>query len=155
MDFSDIDPRNTFYKRLRVDPSADAEIIQLVYRRLARRYHPDVDASPQAAQRMRALNEAYAVLREPQLRARYDAALAARRDRRSTDRPRPQMGARYGEAGVPDGPPSGSLVDFGRYRGWTLGQIRRRDPDFLEWLAKMPIGRAYRSEIAMLLRRSA
>lgn len=193
MDFSNIDPRNTFYKRLMLDQSADAEVIQTVYRRLARRYHPDVDRSPQAERRMAALNEAYAVLRDPALRARYDAALAAlaaRRDRRATDgQARPYNagpvpynggpvpmdsrqrstdgepaathgegsapGSRYGEAGVPEGPPVGSVLEFGRYRGWTLGQIRRRDPDFLEWLVEMPIGRVYRQEIATLLRRSA
>jgi hypothetical protein len=54
------------------------------------------------------------------------------------------------------GPPSGSVVEFGRYSGWTLGQIRRTDPEFLEWLMRAPMGRAYRTEIETLLgRRSA
>lgn len=171
MDFTDIDPNDTLYKRLMVDEAADAEVIQLVYRRLAQRYHPDLDPSADAERRMATLNEAYAVLRDPDLRAQYDAALAARRDTavdhgasRYSSAPgasgsyadgRSRSDARYGEAGKPIGPPAGSLVSFGRYRGWTLGQIRRHDPDFLEWLMKMPIGRPYRDEITTLLRRSA
>jgi DnaJ-class molecular chaperone len=167
MDFTNIDPNDTLYKRLMVDESADSEVIQLVYRRLARRHHPDVDPSREAERRMATLNEAYAVLHDPALRAQYDAALAARRDHSATARMVPQHSgagqssgpahsqARFGEAGTPIGPPAGSLVNFGRYRGWTLGQIRHRDPDFLEWLMKMPIGRPYREEITTLLRRSA
>jgi curved DNA-binding protein CbpA len=156
IDAANVDPRNTYYKLLLVDPSADAEIVGAVYKRLARRFHPDVDSDPEAAQRMAALNEAYEVLSNPELRARYDAALAVRRDRRITDRPaRNRDAPSFGEAGPPVGPPWGSVVDFGRYRGWTLGQIRRRDPDFLEWLLKMPVGRTYRGEITTLLRRSA
>jgi hypothetical protein len=58
-----------------------------------------------------------------------------------------------GTAGPAVGPPSGSVVEFGRYSGWTLGQIKRTDPEFLEWLMRAPMGRAYRTEIEALLRR--
>lgn len=44
-----------------------------------------------------------------------------------------------------------TMLDFGRYQGWTLDQIARQDPDFLEWLARTPIGRPYRPEIDSLL----
>ena len=158
-DFADVDPRNTYYRLLQVDPSAETEIIAVVYRRLARRYHPDLDSDPEAARRMAELNRAYEVLRDPELRARYDAALAARQNRRaSAQAPRASVVEKedqpeFGEAGPPVGRPSGSVVGFGRYRGWTLGQIKQRDPDFLEWLMKMPVGRPYRAEIAVLLRR--
>ena len=47
--------------------------------------------------------------------------------------------------------PGSTVLDFGRYSGWSLDQIARKDPDFLEWLARMPIGRPYRSEIEALL----
>lgn len=156
-EFADIDPRNTYYKLLQVDPAAETEIIAVVYRRLARRFHPDVDADPEAARRMAELNRAYEVLRNPEWRARYDAALAARQNRREPAPPAAERPAasEFGEAGAPVGRPWGSVVNFGRYRGWSLGQIQRRDPDFLEWLMKMPVGRPYRTEIAALLRRSA
>ncbi len=58
-----------------------------------------------------------------------------------------------GAAGRPPGAPSGSVLGFGRYAGWSLGQIARADPDYLEWLDRMPIGRTYRDEVDALLRR--
>jgi DnaJ-class molecular chaperone len=134
--------------------TADTEIIATVYRKLAQRYHPDVDPSDDAARRMMEVNEAYSVLRDPAQRARYDAWLASRRDRRQSDRPIKSHGeAAFGGAGAPVGPPQGSVIDFGRYRGWTLGQIKRHDPDFLEWLLRAPAGRAFRAEIGQLLNR--
>ncbi len=62
-------------------------------------------------------------------------------------------GAQDDWAGPPPGPPSGSVLSFGRYRGWSLGEVARRDPDFLEWLERAPVGRQYQSEIAAILRR--
>ena len=62
----------TFYDVLCVTPSADRELLSVVYRHLAKRYHPDRDSSPDAAARMLELNEAYAVLSDPEQRARYD-----------------------------------------------------------------------------------
>jgi len=58
-----------------------------------------------------------------------------------------------GAAGPPPGSPSGSVLNFGRYAAWSLGEIARRDPDYLEWLDRMPIGRPYREEIDAILRR--
>lgn len=153
--------RKTYYQVLQVDPEADDDIIATVHRRLAQRFHPDRDPSPEASGRMRVINQAYDVLKNPELRARYDADLARRRDRRTADRyvRRPTedgLGAAtgsavpYGEAGPPRGPASGSVVDFGRYRGWSLGQIAAYDPDFLEWFERSPAGRQFRTEIAQL-----
>jgi curved DNA-binding protein CbpA len=178
------------YEVLMVDPRADGDVIATVYRRLAKRYHPDRDPSPEARRRMVELNEAYEVLRDPQRRSRYDAELAATRtgtrggadvrgravwprsEEPGTDRrPRSAAGAGaterhtsatratqsthaapYGEAGPPpDGAAIGSVLDFGRYRGWTLAQVARVDRDFLEWLRRTPTGRSYRAELDALL----
>ena len=62
-------------------------------------------------------------------------------------------GAQDDWAGPPPGPTSGSVLTFGRYRGWSLGEVARRDPDFLEWLERAPVGRQYQAEIAAILRR--
>jgi curved DNA-binding protein CbpA len=133
---------------------ADQEIISAVYRKLAQRFHPDMDKSAEAARRMREINEAYVVLREPEKRNEYDKWLADRRDRRAADRLiRRQGEVPFGVAGVPNGPPQGSIVDFGRYKGWTLGQIHRQDPEFLEWLMQVPAGRQYKNEIETILRK--
>jgi curved DNA-binding protein CbpA len=156
--------RRTYYQVLQVDVEADADVIGTVYRRLAQRYHPDRDPGPDAEKRMRELNEAHAVLKDPERRARYDAELAQRRDRRTIDRyvrraPEPTMSTgaaiSYGEAGPPRGPASGSLLEFGRYKGWSLGQIAAYDPDYLEWFDRSPAGRQYRTEIAQLKHRAA
>jgi curved DNA-binding protein CbpA len=58
-----------------------------------------------------------------------------------------------GAAGPPPGSPSGTVLGFGRYAGWSLGEIARRDVEYLEWLDRAPIGRAYREELDQLLRR--
>lgn len=151
------DPRRSYYRILMVDPSADGEIIRLVYRRLAQRFHPDIDCSANAAERMRELNEAHRTLSNPEARARYDAELASRRDRRASDRYVRRPGeVPFGAAGIPATPADvGSVLDFGRYGGWTLGQIRRHDPDYLEWLIRAPAGRQWREEISQLMSRKA
>jgi molecular chaperone DnaJ len=59
-----------------------------------------------------------------------------------------------GGAGPPPGNPSGTVLGFGRYDGWSLGEIARRDIDYIEWLDRMPIGRPYRDEIDVLLRKA-
>ncbi len=146
------DPRYTFYAMLMLAENADVELISTVYRKLAQRYHPDVDTSAEAARRMAEINDAYATLRDTDKRRGYDQWLKTRRDRRRNDRLILQQGdITYGTAGVPEGPPAGSLLDFGRYQGWTIGQIKRRDPDYLEWLLRVPIGQRYRDEIGRVV----
>jgi curved DNA-binding protein CbpA len=59
-----------------------------------------------------------------------------------------------GAAGPPPGNPSGTVLRFGRFSGWSLGEVARRNIDYLEWLDRMPIGRPYREEIDGYLRRA-
>jgi curved DNA-binding protein CbpA len=54
-------------------------------------------------------------------------------------------------AGPPPGRPSGTVLDFGRYSGWSLGEIARHDLDYLEWLQRATFGRRLRAEIDVLL----
>ena len=61
-----------YYEVLGVSRSADADELQEAYRRLARRYHPDVNKDPAAEERFKEVNEAYHVLADPDTRARYD-----------------------------------------------------------------------------------
>jgi len=61
-----------YYEILQVSPNAEPEVIAAAYRRLARKYHPDVNKSPQAAKRMKQINVAYEILRDPAKRAAYD-----------------------------------------------------------------------------------
>jgi curved DNA-binding protein CbpA len=66
-------PRADFYKTLQVDSEAEAEIIAVAYKRLASKYHPDVNPAPDSGRRMRDLNAAFEVLSDPQRRAAYDS----------------------------------------------------------------------------------
>jgi curved DNA-binding protein CbpA len=54
-------------------------------------------------------------------------------------------------AGPPPGRPSGTILNFGRYEGWSLGEIARHDLDYLDWLQRATVGRRLRSEIDALL----
>ena len=61
-----------WYSILQVHESAEPEVIEAAYRRLARKYHPDVNTSPNATETMQRLNDAYAVLSDPGKRSAYD-----------------------------------------------------------------------------------
>ncbi|ONH27798.1 DnaJ C-terminal domain-containing protein [Pseudofrankia asymbiotica] len=61
-----------YYEALGVSRDATTEEIQQAYRKLARRYHPDVNKDPAAEERFKEINDAYQALSDPKTRARYD-----------------------------------------------------------------------------------
>ncbi len=61
-----------YYAIVQVAPGADKEVIDAAYRRLAAKYHPDLDHTPGATERMKLLNAAYEVLSDPENRRAYD-----------------------------------------------------------------------------------
>ncbi len=61
-----------YYKILGVERGADQSAIKKAYRRLARKYHPDVSDSPNAEARFKEVGEAYEVLKDKEKRAAYD-----------------------------------------------------------------------------------
>jgi curved DNA-binding protein len=61
-----------FYSVLDIPRDAGQDDIQQAFRRLARRYHPDINKDPLAEERFKELNEAYGVLSDPRTRRRYD-----------------------------------------------------------------------------------
>ncbi|MBS0344667.1 MAG: DnaJ domain-containing protein, partial [Proteobacteria bacterium] len=91
MDFKD------YYAALGLERSATEDEVRKAYRKLARKYHPDVSKEPDAETRMREVNEAYDVLRDKEKRAAYD-----------------QLADRVARGGSPQG-------DFQPPPGWDEG----------------------------------
>lgn len=61
-----------YYATLGVEPTAGDAEIKAAYRRLARKYHPDVSKETGAEEKFKAVNEAYEALRDPKKRQAYD-----------------------------------------------------------------------------------
>ncbi|KPQ37810.1 MAG: molecular chaperone DnaJ [Phormidium sp.] len=107
-----------YYELLSVSRTADKDEIKRAFRRLARKYHPDVNKEEGAEEKFKEINRAYEVLSDPEKRARYD---------------------RFGEAGVGSGVPGAGFSDFSDIPGGfadifetffggfsNTGQTRRR-----------------------------
>jgi curved DNA-binding protein CbpA len=142
---------NDPYDILQVHRKAEPEVIRAAYRALAHKYHPDFGGEPS---RMVAITEAWAILGNAERRSAYDAQAARTHTRRATDR----KSAAPAPAGAPDRrrqekAAAGSVIDFGRYAGWTIGALVNHDPEYLEWLARTPIGRRLTTEIETALAR--
>ena len=65
--------KRDYYEVLGVDKNADADTLKKAYRQLAKKYHPDVNpGDAEAEKKFKEASEAYAVLSDPDKRARYD-----------------------------------------------------------------------------------
>ncbi len=138
------------YAVLQVDASADAAKIRTAYRALAAVFHPD-HAGADGEPRMREINAAWEVLGDAKRRAAYDAERCANGPADpATGQAAPPW---TGRAGPPPGRPSGMVVDFGIFAGWSLGEIARTDPGYLEWLELQRDGLPFLEEIDGILRR--
>ena len=149
------DPVTDPYKVLQVAPTAEQEVIHAAFRALALKYHPDRDQSMFAARRMAELNRAYAIVRDPEERGRFDRE--ARRSKFAfTQRDETSIGAGMRQPAPPGGAAAGAgaggtRLEFGRYEGWTLRDLARHDPDYLRWLSRHASGMQYRTQIYQVL----
>ena len=168
--------RESLYRILQVDPAASPLVIQAAYRVLARIFHPDVEGDDD---QMKRLNNAWSILGDARLRAEYDRQVAGRHPGPSASHAGPSSARAASaptasahttssttsshpsstpkpadHAGPPQGEPSGPLLTFGRYEGWTIGQVARVDPPFLEWLRRVPAGRQLKDAIDVALQRA-
>jgi curved DNA-binding protein len=87
-----------YYEVLGVIRSAGADEVKRAYRKLARKFHPDVSKEKNAESKFKEVQEAYEVLRDPEKRAAYDQL---GRDYRTGQqfRPPPDWSQRFGHAG--------------------------------------------------------
>ncbi len=83
-----------YYKIMGVARDASQDDIKRAYRKLARKYHPDVSKATDAEARFKEVGEAYAVLRDPEKRAAYDQ-LGANWKQGQDFRPPPDWGAGF------------------------------------------------------------
>ena len=99
-----MDRFKNYYRVLNVDSTADDPTIKAAFRRLARRYHPDLAKNARAARRFPEIREAYDVLCDPEKRRPYDQVYRAQTAVRPVagGRKSPKVGARAraGSAGL-------------------------------------------------------
>jgi curved DNA-binding protein len=119
MDFKD------YYQIIGVARDASADDIKRAYRKLARKYHPDVSKEPNAEEKFKELQEAYEVLKDPEKRAAYD-----------------QLGSRY-RAGQDFRPPP----DWGRDFEFSTNFNTADDAGFSDFFSSLfgsrsPFGQA-------------
>jgi curved DNA-binding protein len=84
-----------YYQTLGVDRKASAEDIKKAYRKLVRKYHPDVSKHADADEKTKEINEAYGVLSDPEKRAAYDDLGRRGFQQGQEFRPPPDWGAQY------------------------------------------------------------
>ena len=119
-----------YYQTMGVARDATADDIKRSYRKLARKYHPDVSKEPDAEARFKEVGEAYEVLRDPEKRAAYDQ-LGANWKSGQEFRPPPDWNA--GAGGPGGGAEGAGAADFSDFfeslygRGSRAGRERATD----------------------------
>ena len=117
-----------YYQALGVARDAPVEEIKKAYRKLARKYHPDVSKEPDADARMKEVNEAYAVLSDPEKRAAYDQLGSGYRPGRNSARRRtgtPASSSRDADSPAPK-PPTSATSSPSCSAAWAGAAGRRR-----------------------------
>ena len=113
MDYKD------YYKTLGVDRKATQDEIKRSYRKLARKYHPDVSKEADAETKFKDLGEAYEVLKDPEKRVAYDQ-LGSNWNSQQGFRPPPDWGSGFEFHGAPPG--AGGQHDFSDFFESLFGQ---------------------------------
>ena len=112
---------HTHYDNLRVTRNAPPGVIKAAYRALSQEFHPDKNLGRDTTRIMKIINEAYAVLSDPEARARYDASLAG--DERQS---RVRSSKKHSARSVPRKRPSVSAVQMRLKRLQRSGARMRR-----------------------------
>ncbi|HRQ63694.1 MAG TPA: DnaJ C-terminal domain-containing protein [Xanthomonadaceae bacterium] len=118
-----------YYDTLGVPPQASADEIKRAYRKLARKYHPDVSKESGAEDHFKAVNEAYEALKDPNRRSAYDRLRASGFRPGDQFRPPPDFGDGFdfGDIGGEGGFSDFFESLFGQGRRRSAGPRRGRD----------------------------
>jgi curved DNA-binding protein len=100
-----------YYATLGVERSAGADEIKRAYRKLARKYHPDVSKEPDAEAKFKELTEAHEVLRDAEKRAAYDQVGT----RWQGGAPPPDWNSGFEFSGREGGAPAGDGADYSEF----------------------------------------
>jgi hypothetical protein len=107
---------------------------------------------------MRALNEAWDILKDARRRSAFDTAsggvtIVARTTGGASGGVGAAPGKPFwtGAMGTPPGRPSGPVLGEGIFAGWSIGEIARRDRGYLHWLRDRPEAKQIRADIDRLL----
>ncbi|HUF22335.1 MAG TPA: DnaJ C-terminal domain-containing protein [Burkholderiales bacterium] len=111
-----------YYKILGVERGATEQELKRAYRKLARKFHPDVSKEPEAEKRMKEVNEAYEVLGDPEKRAAYDQ-LGSRYRPGQEFRPPPDWDAGFEFSG---GSAEADATGFSEFFSSLFGDASRR-----------------------------
>ncbi|HEX6129370.1 MAG TPA: J domain-containing protein [Candidatus Limnocylindria bacterium] len=151
-------PDKSYYQLLQVHPAADDDVIRAAHRVLAARLHPETDITGVHEYRRKELDRALAVLTDPVKRREYDERLTAQAaETGATDPGRVAVGPGQGNTlaermnAQDPGHLGATRIDFGRYAGYSLGELVQRDPEYLQWLSRHSSGIRYRGAILRLL----
>ena len=112
-----------YYKTLGVERTATADDIKSAYRKLARKYHPDVSKEPQGEARFKEIGEAYEVLQDPEKRAAYDQ-LGNRWREGQEFTPPPEWGA--GFEFTQGGASTAEATDYSDFFSSLFGNVSRQ-----------------------------
>jgi curved DNA-binding protein len=149
-----------YYQVLEIPRTASEDDVKQAYRKLARKYHPDVSKEKDAEQRFKDLNEAHDVLKDPKKRALYDqygeawkAAAEGHAPGPSAERAREDFGAQGFDFDPNQHPDLGSIFEqffggrAGRARGSRRGGYAEGWPDVggdREATIELPVEEAFR-----------
>jgi curved DNA-binding protein len=123
-----------YYQLLGVQRSATADEIKTAYRRLARKYHPDVSKEENAEAHFKEVQEAYEVLRDPEKRAAYDQ-LGSDWKSGQQFRPPPDWGSGFEFGGGAPGGRHGRAS--GRARGGSAQQEAFEQEGFSDFFSSL------------------
>ena len=136
-----------YYQVIGVERSATADEIKQAYRKLARKYHPDISKDPLGKEKFQEIGEAYATLKDPEKRQAYDDLGNRPAGEQFTPPPDWQQHFQAGDASFDDVDMSDLFAAFGRARqsGHARENAPQRGQDF-EIIAPISLEQVFRGE---------